>query len=655
MATDRDIKKDADECYAAGEAHWSPYWQEAKLDLKFYEGDHWSARDKAYLAANDREALTFGKCRRIVNLVTGYEQKNLLALKIDPMESADEKTASQLSAIVLNNMLNGGYMAMSSAFEFGPVITGMNLIEAWVDRSQDLLNGDIKFRRLPYNRFVLDPTFTSRDLDDDCGFIYLRDYFSKDQVSSLLPDREDDIEILIGGSSDSKFNQYYPLKGKNNEYNLKYDRFYTVSYRPYQVLIDTQTGKIIPLDDKDPKIKTLIKMFMQRFPNLKLLKGRRKGVDLHIFVEGELMYSGLDSSGLDEYPFVLEAGYYTPEEDDPKYQIQGLMRCMRDPGTEIDRRRSMVLDMLDGVIRQGWKVKSGSVVNPEAMYSSGSEVLWMDENAQMTDAERLNPPLIPEGIFRFMEIMDKDHDEMPGVNNEMLGSVENDIEVAAILAKLRSANGLTTLQGIFNAHRDAKRLLGRKQVKLIQANYTPDKIQRILGEPPTQEFYTKDFAKYDCNPVEGVLTDSQRQMYYTQLAGWKKAGAPIPWSEIIEYAPLEKKDSLKKAMQQQEQSQQQQAQQDMMTQKITNDLLNAQKFQSIASGQQKLSQAVEDRSGARLDNARAVKELQGIDINNFMQTLELLKSMAEMLAGNQQPQQPQQIVPQQQQPMNTIM
>jgi len=635
LSSDRDIKKDANEAYNAAQAHWSQYWEEAKTDIKFYEGDHWSAKDKNYLRSQDREALTWGKCRRIVHVVTGYEKKNLLALKIDPFESSDEKTANQFSSLIMNNMFyGGGYAAMSGAFEFGSVISGMNLLEAWVDHSDDLLSGDIRFRRLPYNCYVLDPTFQDRDLDRDCGFIYTRDYFSKDQAASLLPERFDDIMRLRGGFSDSKFSYFYPLKGKNNEYNLKYDRFYVRTYRPYTILADMQTGKMVPMPNGDQRADELIRLFAGRFPQLKVLKGTRKGVDLHIFVEGNLMYSGPDPSGLDEYPFVLEAGYWTPEDDDPKYRLQGVMRCMRDPGKEVDRRRSMILDMFDGIIRQGWKAKSGSVVNPDELYGSGSAVVWLKEGSEMGDAERLQAPDIPPGLFKVLEIMDKDHDEIGGVNNEMLGSPENDnIEIAAVLAKLRTANGLTTLQGLFEAHRTARVLIGRKQIKLIQKNYRPQKVQRIIGEQPTKEFYTGDFGKYDCVPCEGVLTDSQRQMYFAQLMGWKKAGAGIPWSELLEYAPLEKKDSLKKAVETQEQAQAKQAETEQQMQQVAAALLNAQKFQSIAQGKHKLAQVQSELSQAHLDRAKAASEVQGIDIENFTRTLRLLMTMAQMLGG----------------------
>jgi uncharacterized protein YciI len=642
MPTDNDIKKDFNSAYDAGQAHWSTFWEEAKYDIQFRNGKP-DAKDEAYLKAQDREVLNFNKCRRIVNVVTGYEQKNLLALKIDPIEGSDDKTASQFTGLVMHNMLlGGGYAAMSGAFEFGTVVSGMNLLEPWVDRSSDLLNGDIRFRRLPYNRFILDPTFQDRDLDIDCNYLITRDYFNKDVCAALLPNMEKEIKQLKGGFTDSKFGHFYPQKGRNNEYNLKWDRFYTSTYRPYKILADTKTGKIVPINNNDPRSDEIIQLFIQRYPQLKLIKGAKKGVDLHIFSEGELMYSGPDPSGLDEYPFVLEAGYWTPEDDDPKYRIMGMVRDMRDPGREVNRRRSQIIDMLDAVIRMGWKYKDGTVINEEELYSSGFAVVKMEGKADMMDAQQLAAPQIPQGLFQAVELLDKDHDSIAGVNSEMLGSPEDkDVEVAAILSKMRSANGLTTLQGLFAGHRFAKVLLGRKQVKMIQKNFTPSKVARLLGEAPTQQFYTQDFGKYDCNPTEAPLTDSQRQAHYAHLWAMKKSGAPITWEQLIEYGPMPYKDKFKEEVKRAEAAQSKQAMEDQKLQAVTTALLNAQKFQAIATGQEKLTQAQENKTTSQLDRARTIKELNDIDLDSFAKTIGLLQTMLTMLQGEQTPQQTQ--------------
>ena len=117
MATDNDIKKDREAAYNAGQAHWYQYWEEAKKDMQFKNGKQYEAKDEAYLKAQDREVLTFNKCLRITNTITGYEQKNLMALKVLPFEGADDKTASLFSGILMNNMLyGGGYMAQSGFF-----------------------------------------------------------------------------------------------------------------------------------------------------------------------------------------------------------------------------------------------------------------------------------------------------------------------------------------------------------------------------------------------------------------------------------------------------------------------------------------------------------------------------------------------------------
>jgi hypothetical protein len=191
------------------------------------------------------------------------------------------------------------------------------------------------------------------------------------------------------------------------------------------------------------------------------------------------------------------------------------------------------------------------------------------------------------------------------------------------------------LQGLFNGHRFSRILLGRKQVKIIQKNYTPTKVQRILGEPPTREFYTKDFAKYDCVPVEAVLTDSQRQLFYSQLMAYKKMGAPIPWNAMVDYGPMEYKDKFKQIMTQAEKQQSEAAEEERQMNMVAKQLLNAEAAQKIASAKERLSQAQENRTTSELDRAKTIRELQQVDLNSFAKTLALLQQMLGMLKGEQ--------------------
>ena len=70
----------------------------------------------------------------------------------------------------------------------------------------------------------------------------------------------------------------------------------------------------------------------------------------------------------------------------------------------------MIIDMLDGVIRSGWKFKEGSVINEDALYASGFENIVINKDFNLTDVERHQQITIPQGLFQASDMMDRDHD-----------------------------------------------------------------------------------------------------------------------------------------------------------------------------------------------------------------------------------------------------
>ncbi len=167
---------------------WSGWQGEAETDLKYYLGDQWTSTEKAYLRDQNRYIETFNKIRRVVKLLTGYQRRNRLSMKVGPVEGSDDETASQLSETVQYVMqYMDGYNIMSQAFEQGPIKTGLSLVDPYIDFTDDPADGDMKLGFVPYNRFLLDPGFTRRDFSD-CAYILRREVLHKDAAKSLFPE-----------------------------------------------------------------------------------------------------------------------------------------------------------------------------------------------------------------------------------------------------------------------------------------------------------------------------------------------------------------------------------------------------------------------------------------------------------------------------------
>jgi hypothetical protein len=306
-----------------------------------------------------------------------------------------------------------------------------------------------------------------------------------------------------------------------------------------------------------------------------------------------------------------------------------------------------MVDIIDAQLNSGWIAKTGAVTNNASLFKSGNgQVIFLKPEAQMTDVQRIEAPNIPPSMFQLEAEFEKDIMEIAGVNSELFGMAENDkIETAGILSKMRQAAGLVNLQDLFDGLRESQKILGQKTLKLIQANYTPEKIAMITKQQVTPEFYSKSFAKYDVVVEEGVLTDTQRQAQFLQLTALKATGVQIPDSLIIKNSSLENKKELEDYFAAQQQAQQQteqmQTQMAMQQQKVVTDSLEAkaQSDQALAAerinkvsmdaavAKERIQRSEEEKTGALLNFIKALKELETMDLTNTLETIKTLKEI----------------------------
>jgi hypothetical protein len=638
----QDVVKDFGESYERAYQLWNTYYAEAYKDLSFYLGNQWSLEELSYLNNQRRSSFTYNKIRRLVNLVQGYQRKNRLAAVIRPIEGASENTAEMLSDVMQFVMqYSDGYEAISDAFK-GALTTGMSFLSPWIDYRSDPVNGDIKFHRDDWNAVIMDPFFTKKDLSD-CSFIARRKFLSRTEVISLLPDKKEVVEALPWGSRDDKFTYMPYARQWGMQKLLNYTEYWRTRWETKEVLVDMMSGETKEWDGD----KKRLKLFKETFPHIEVIRKPVKSVELGIIVEGELLYYGKDPFGLNDYPFVPFMAIFEPSYDLYSWKIQSLVRIVRDPQTELNKRRSKMVDIIDNQLNSGWIAKTNSVSNPTSLYKSGQgQVIFMKPESQMTDIQRLEAPGIHPSLFQLEAEFEKDIMEIAGVNSELFGMAENDqIETAGILSKMRQSAGLVNLQDLFDGLRESQRLLGRKVLKLIQLNYSPEKVELITKKRPTDEFYSKTFAKYDVVVEEGLLTDTQKQSEFIQYSALKAMGVNITDEEIISASSLHDKKKLVERIaaqaQQEQQMQQMQAQMAMQQQAVITDAAESKALsdRSLAHEREakiqldqalnaeRIARAEEDKTAGVLNLIKAVKELEQIDVSNLREKLALLREI----------------------------
>lgn len=628
------------------------FWGEADTDTRYESGDQGLYNDLyGNIPANRRRTFNFNRIRRVVNMISGHQRRNRKSTIVIPIENADEMTADQFTK-VLNwvNRQEGILETISESFQ-GSVITGMNLLQVWLDFRSDPVSGNIKVDNCSYNSFLIDPYFRKADLSD-CNALWKRSYINKQEAISLLPDKTDIIMGLYGQDNrDGKF-QFLPESYSYGVKNLlSYDEFYYRDYRTQRMLIDTENGETTEWRGNE---EDRLKLFLESYPTVTMVEQQVPTVKLAIVLQGKVVYDGPNPLGIDQYPFVPVWSYYRPEMPYFENRIQGVVRGLRDAQFLYNRRRVIELDILESQVASGFIYKEDSLVNPKDIFMSGQgKGIALKGEAQMTDVQQILPPQIPPSMIQLSELLAQEISQISGVNEELLGSAND--EKAGVLSMLRQGAGLTTLQGLFDNLDRAQKQLGEIMIEIIQNNFTPGKVKKILnGEEPARQFNDKAFGKYGCAIEEGLNTTTQKQMQFAQLLQLREIGVPIPDSVLLDACTIQDKVKLVQAIQQQqEQAQQQQQQQQQVAMeelRARTDLayaraeadrgLGAERYSRIeenhALAEERRAEARKDDDIGLLNLVKALKEIDYIDLEN----VEKLAAISAALKQQDNPAQP---------------
>jgi hypothetical protein len=640
----QDLVQDFGESYERAYQLWNTYYAEAYKDLSYYLGNQWSLEELSYLNNQRRSSFTYNKIFRLINLVLGRYSDTMRGYNVAPIENSSDLTAEiQTDALQYVMQYGSGHDIVKKAVK-GSLTTGMAFVSPWMDYRDDPVSGDIKFHLDEWNAVILDPFLTKKDLSD-CSFIARRKFLSRTEVISLLPEKQAEIEALPWGSRDDKFTYMPYARQWGMQKLLNYNEYWRTKWETKSVLVDMETGETRQWDGDRKRLFILRKMF----PQLEVIKKPVRSVELGIIVEGQLLYYGKDPGGLNDYPFVPYFAVFEPSYDLYTWKIQSLVRFLRDPQTEINKRRSKKVDIIDNQLNSGWIAKTNSVTNPSSMYKSGQgQVIWLKPEAQMTDVQRIPSANIDGSQFQLEAEFEKDMFEILGLSQENVGMSENEkIETAGILAKSRQMAGWIPMQHIFDGIWESQKLLGEKCLKLIQNNYTPEKIKLITKKDPTPEFYSKSFGRYNVVVEEGILTDTQRQSQFVQLVALKQMGILPPEGDalIIENSNLHGKKDLHAVVQQKNQAESQ-AQQQWMQMQMQNQATVTEGIQSKAESDralaaerlnkvgldaalnmERMSRAEEERTAGALNLIKALKELDTMDLDNLQRKIDLIRTI----------------------------
>lgn len=643
--SDNEISESWNISYNESNESWQPWIKEAHTDLRMYLGDQFSAEELEYLKKQSRSAFVYNRTARNVNNLAGFQRGSRMGSACDPQEGSDQQTADIFSDLLNWQMVSGnGYNLLSDAFKYGSCITGLNFMSLSLNYLKDPVNGDIVFERCPYNALMIDPYWNGDFNMKSARYMMRRKMVSPLQAKGLLPEAKREIDQLKSGVIDEKY-PFLPTPGNLDPKNLLvYDEYWERDQKMGKMLLDRMTGETRVWEGESDNLKQFLKVF----PHILSVPIVQESVKLHIFVNSKLLYSGNDPWGLNDFPVVPVVGYHAPEFDDYRYRCQGIVRCMRDPQIDSNKMRSKFVDMINSTVASGWIAKNGAVDNPEDLKKTGqgATIIMSSNSNPATDLVQVSPRDLPQSWSIYADTITNDIDNLPGMNRENLG-IETKGDVSGSAVKLRMAAGRTSVAELLDNLDLSQAVLGQKLITLIQKNWNPEKVQKISGKEPTGEFYQGDFGKYDCVVKQTDLTDTQRNLSYNQLLQARNQGISIPQKYLIEQMPIADKSGLLKAFEEQAQldaQQQQKTAEDQVMQrelqhaKVVSDLSLAAERRSRmvadeALARNRLSNADLDRAKTLMEEIKAGKEMQAMDLNLLRGVLDYARQEQEYHAG----------------------
>ena len=640
---DRNIKQMIDSNYQDSISNLQTQWRQADLDERTWLGDPdmWNCLYPTNMLQR-KKMFNFNLTHSSVMMVSGHQRRNRKSTICIPKTSPVQKTADQLTKCLYHVHDTNGYGVYSDAFERGALVKGFGLISIFPDFSTDPVSPDIRLRFVDMNSCMFDPFFRNKNLSD-CRYIHTRQYFSKEEAELLYPEQAEEIrQTPFGGApKDNKFYfmpENFGLQIKNL---IAFDEYWYLGQREavYAVDINTQEVKEIFGDEEDIRI-----VMMQFKDKLKLMRKPKQTVRRVILVNSRVLVDEERPYGMDSYPYVGVYGNFNPDTPYFGYKFKGMVRDMRDAAYLFNVRKVTDLDILASQ-QQGLKVKKGALLTPDDSLNTGNgRVLVINSKNDMNDVQPMEI-IPPSPVMLQMEDMLKSvMREISGVNEELLGSAVDD--KAGVLSMLRQGAGLTTLQKYFDQMDETQKLCGDYIIQMVQHFWSYGKVKQVIGEEPTPEFDDKAFFTYGSKVVQGILTETQQQLELAQLFELQQRfGDVFPPEEIVEVMTIQNKDRIIQKMQAAQKAQQEQQQKmselQMQQMQVDNEtkISYAQSQKSLANereakittdmaiAEDKLKRAHTEDTAALLNVLKALKELDGMDLTQLEQKLNILNAL----------------------------
>jgi hypothetical protein len=502
-------------------------WQmDAREDFRFHDGTgQWSDEEKQILEEELRPILTFNLTKSSIDLIMGMNEDNRVVHRASPTEPTDAFLCE-----VLNDLSD--FVTDSNDFEEeedGALESSSICGRGWVgiDFQPDPNKfGEIEMTEvnIPVHEVHYDPSARRPNLDDASFVVWDRWFQTEDfkiRFPKVGPKKME--ELLEGNShytnnsdplsedgipmSDPEDADYERLMDQDinfydrnaNMLRVVHMEYWEYFKRYYVFNPELGTFEEVPSCPTKEQKAAFFAAFNEDMTCETMFDKRVKWLQ---FIGDEILYD--DVSPLPYAGFSIVPMFAYRDVSMRTANHFGLVRLMKDPQREVNKRWSQALNMLNQQVQPGVYAETDAFLDEKQATQSmkvAGDITWV--NAGSLTGGKIKErtvPVFPNAPMQMEQFSQDIMKKITGINPDLLGQ-DRGRQEPGVVVRLRQQQGMTLLKPLFRNFNKMKKGLFKRQLAIIMS-YMPDQqIIRILGQN----------QRYQIDPQTGVITDMMSQ------------------------------------------------------------------------------------------------------------------------------------------------
>jgi hypothetical protein len=504
-------------------------WQiEAREDFAFRDGDQWTEAEKGILDVERRPALTFNLTKSSIDLIMGMNEDNKIRYRATPVEPTDGFLCEVLNDLVdhvaeVKDFEQEEDGALESAAICGRGFVGIDFM-ADPDRFGDIIMTEVD---IPVHEVHFDPAARRANLEDASYIVWDR-WMSKEDFKMRFPKLSGNkIDILMqtgrnygltssdagdGLTAQVLFEYTVGEDEVEGDYSRPldltfFDRAknmirvvhmeYFQNFRRY-FAFDPELGEFVELPKRPSR--AVKEAFFAEFGEEMTVEWMVDKRTMWLqFIGEEILYD--DVSPLPYKGFSIKPTLAYRDVSKRTMNHFGLVKLMKDPQQEVNKRWSQALNMLNQQVQPGVYAETDAFVDQNQAEQSMKEagaITWTQAGALTGNKiKERTVPTFPNAPMQMEQFSQDIMKKITGINPDLLGQ-DRGRQEPGVVVRLRQQQGMTLLKPLFRNFNAMKKGLFKRQLAIIMAYMPNRQIKRILGEN----------ERYRIDSDQGIIIDT---------------------------------------------------------------------------------------------------------------------------------------------------